>query len=526
MKSWAPLVVSTVVLSAAVPVFGGSLEGLVNRQESAALTVLHTNDLHGHLIPWRGWEGELAGRTVGGAAVLATAIKQVRASVGAEHVLLLDAGDTLGDTMLADETQGSAVIQFMNAVGYDAMVIGNHEPDFTMATLQEQLQEARFTVLAANVTDGRSGHPIVQPALIREVAGVRIGILGLAYPHTALTTLPQNVAGVRFLPPGETARQWIPRLRGQGVQVLIVLSHLGLEADMELARTVDGIDVIVGGHSHNRVSQPIQVGSTLIVQAGAHGSDLGRLDLELRGGLLHGQRGELLNLDHDRYAPDSEIGFLVARLREPYRTRLEEPVAITETGLARAQTLADSASGNRDAESPADELFADLLREALQVDLVLLPGVGYGVAIEPGTVTAEELRNLLPHESDVVTMKLTGRQVCDIIEQSIDNVLTEDANEKVGGMIQVSGLAFAYDPKRPPFHRLRWITVRGERLDPARFYEVATDSLLSEGGHRYRTFLDGADRTTRGREYDLIRRQLASTRRIEAPAADRIHVAP
>ncbi len=526
MNSWMPLVLSTAVLSAAVPAFGGSFEGLVSRQESVTLTVLHTNDLHGHLTPWRGWEGELAGKTVGGAAVLGTVIKQVRASVGAEHVLLVDAGDTLGDTMLADETQGSAVIQFMNAVGYDAMVIGNHEPDFTMATLQEQLQKARFTVLAANVTDSGSGLPIVQPALIREVAGVRIGILGLAYPHTVFTTHPQNVAGVRFLPPGETARQWIPRLRREGVQVLIVLSHLGLEADIELARGVDGIDAIVGGHSHNRVSEPIQIGSTLIVQAGAHGSDLGRLDLELRGGRLDAHRRQLLDLDHDRYAPDPEIDSLVARLREPYRKQLEEPVAVTVRGLARAQTMAGSAPGSRDAESPADEFFADLLREALQVDIVLLPGVGYGVAIEPGTVTAEDLRNLLPHESDVVTMKLTGRQVCDIIEQSIDNVLTEDANEKVGGMIQVSGVAFAYDPKKPPFHRLRWITVRGEKLQPSRLYEVATDALLSEGGHRYRTFLEGAERSTRGREYDLIRRQLATRGRIEAPAADRIQVVP
>lgn len=524
MSVWAPLLLSTALISAGMLAVAGATEETIHQQESMTLTILHTNDLHGHVTPWQGWEGELAGRTVGGAAVLATAVKEVRASLGAEPVLLVDAGDTLGDTMLAVETRGKAVVELMNAIGYDAMVMGNHEPDFTMETLKQRVQEAHFAVLAANVIEVRSGQPMFEPILIREIRGVTIGILGLAYSHTAMTTRPQNVADVRFHPAAETARYWIPRLRRQGVQVLMVLSHLGLGADMELARVVDGIDVIVGGHSHNRISDPVQIGRTIIVQAGAHGSDLGRLDLALRGGRLDGHRGQLMRLDHDRYAPDPEIAALVEQLREPYRAQLEERIAMAEKGLARAQTLGGPAPRRRDAESPVDELFADLLREALHVDIVLLPGVGYGVALGPGAVTADDLRNLLPHESEIITMKLSGRQLGEILEQSLENVLTENATERVGGIIQVSGLAFAYDPKKPPFNRILWITVQGERLESARLYEVATNSLLSQGGHRYHPFLDDIDRKPRGTEYDLIRRQLAVRHRLEPPPAGRIQV--
>ena len=121
------------------------------------IVILHTNDIHGHLTPWRGWDGELAGKTVGGFARLSAEIKQVRSAVGAEHVLLLDAGDTLGDTLIAHQTRGSAVVAAMNALRYDAMVIGNHEPDFGSAALRARIGEARFPVLAANIENRYTG---------------------------------------------------------------------------------------------------------------------------------------------------------------------------------------------------------------------------------------------------------------------------------------------------------------------------------------------------------------------------------
>ncbi len=493
---------------------------------TSTFTILHTNDLHGHLTAWRGWEGPLAGKTLGGADRIATVIKQVRQSVGAEHLLVLDAGDTFGDTMLAAETQGHAVVEVMNALGYDAMALGNHDPDFSMEVLHDRIRQARFAVLAANMLDAETGQQSIQPSLIREVAGVRIGILGLAYPQTALTTAEKNLRGVTFQSAVDTARRWVPRLRSQGAQVIVALSHGGLGADVSLAREVEDIDVIIGGHSHNRIEEPIREGHTLIVQAGAHGSDVGRLDVSISDGRIASAHHRLVMLDHDIVSSDPAVATLLHTLREPYRDRLEEPLGIATETIPRAQTLAGPRPRIRDAESPVDSLFADILREKLHVQVVFLPGVGYGVALGPGMVTAEALRNMLPHDSQMVTMMLTGVQLREILEQAVDNVVTDDSEKKVGGMIQVSGMTFAYNPAKPYSDRVQRAYVQGQTLRSDQVYRVATNSLLAGGGHRYRTFLEGQDRQKRGMQYEILREWFSRESSIQAPPPGRIQVIP
>lgn len=517
---WLMTLLNLLVLVA--PSLPSAAAGSGRASHSTTLTILHTNDLHGHLFAWRGWEEPFAGKTIGGADRLATAIKGVRSAVGENQVLLVDAGDTFSDAMLAAETQGRAVVQVMNALGYDAMVVGNHDPDFTMEVLHQRIQEANFAVLAANLLDARTRQPAIQAAVIHERGGVQVGIVGLAYPHTALTTQSHNVEGVQFVSAAETAREWIPQLRRQGAQVIIVLSHLGLGADVALAQAVIGIDVIVGGHSHNRLDAPLSVGRTLIVQAGAHGSDLGRLDVLVNNGQVVGSHGRLMLLDHEIYASDAELATLLNRLRAPYRTKLEAGVAKAMEDIPRAQTLAGSTPRRRDAESPVDELFADLLREALNVDLVLLPGVGYGVALAKGIVTDESLRNLLPHDSQMVSMTLSGKDLRHILEQAVQNVVADNPNERVGGMIQVSGLTFTYDPDRPPFERVQQVIVGAEPLQDDRMYMAATNSLLAEGGHRYQSFTDGRERAQRGSQYDIVRQQLQRHGTVGLPPAGRI----
>ena len=490
--------------------------------EERAITILHTNDIHGHVQPWRGWEGELAGKTIGGMDRLATAIQQVRAERGVGNVLLLDAGDTLGDTMIADETEGGAVLQVMNAVAYDAMVIGNHEPDFATTKLRELIGRASFPILAANVRDRASGQLVTKPYVIREIGGVKIGILGLAYPNTALTTAKKNVATVDFLDIPPIARELVPKMRGEGAQIIVALTHYGLSADMKLAQSAPGIDVIVGGHSHNRVTPAIEIGTTLIVQAGAHCSDLGRLDLTVKEGRVTKHESRLISLDHAAIASDPETAKLIESLVAPLKEKLDEPVAIADVLIARAQTLSGARPRKRDEESPADSLFADILREETKADIAALPGVGYGVAIQPGAFTAAALRNLIPHQSKVVTLKLTGAQIREILEQSIENTYTDDPVKKVGGMIQVSGLTLRYDPKGTFGMRIIEAKVNEDALAPERSYLVATNSMLAEGGHNYRTFLDGRDRQELGGQYEMVKAAMHKRGHPATPASGRI----
>lgn len=500
-----------------------SRDRTAGRTEDRGLVILHTNDIHGHVEPWSGWEGELAGKTVGGFDRIASVVRRVRSEEGEGSVLLLDAGDAVGDTMIAGLTKGRAVIDLMNAVGYDAMAVGNHEPDFAAGGLAELQKSARFPLLAANLSRP-SGVVDLTPCFVRHVGGVKVGVLGLAYPNTPLTTAKRNVEGLAFVgDPAAVVEEWIPRMRREGAEVIVVLSHLGLGADRALAKTVSGIDVIVGGHSHNRMREAVQVGNTLIVQAGAHGSDVGRLDLTVEGGRVSGHHRTLISLDNAVVESDPETARLMQTLVGQRRDEMNERIGEARSPLVRAQTIAGQEPEKRDRQSPVDSLFADIVREVTRCDVALLPGVGYGVAIPPGPITAASLRNLVPHESKVVTLRLTGEQLKQVLEQSVENAYADDPQKKVGGMIQVSGLRFDYVAEAAAGRRVREVTVNEQPLDPQRRYKVATNSMLADGGHNYRTFRDAEGRREERGQYEMIKGWISEARHVSAPPDQRIH---
>lgn len=489
----------------------------------ATLTILHTNDIHGHLTGWQGWEGELAGKNVGGLDRVAAEVAKVRKEIGADKVLLLDAGDTFGDTLIAAKTEGRALIEAMNSIRYDAMVVGNHEVDFSAETLRSRIAEAKFPLLAANLLDKHSAALFTKPFLIKEVGGVKLGILGIAYPNTPYTTAKKNVKNIRFVAAQNAAARYVPLLRREGAEIVIALTHLGLSGDKRLAEQVAGIDVIVGGHSHNRMHEAMQIGPTLIVQAGAHGSDLGRLDLMVE---RDGKRAKIVQHKRQLIAltnePDRELSAQIGAQVAAHKAQMNERVGRAQTALIRAQTLGGEKPKARDEESPVDDLFADAVRESTKSEAAFLPGVGYGVAIQPGDITAEQLKNLVPHDSEIMTMSLSGRQIKSILEQSIENFTTDDAAQKVGGMIQVSGLNFSYDPQRPPNRRVQSVTIGGKPLETSRSYRIATNSLLAEGGHKYGDFKRGREQQKLGKQYDMIADWIRQRGTVSAPPTDRI----
>lgn len=485
----------------------------------ATVVILHTNDIHGHLTAWKGWEGDLKDRTVGGFGRLAGAVARARKE--ARDAVLLDAGDLIGDSMIADLTQGKAMVEALNHLGYDALAIGNHEPDFGTAVLRQRMKDATFSVLAANLVERKGGKLFTRPYVVKKVSGVSVGILGLAYPKTAWTTAAKNVAEVEFQSPVPAVKRYLPRMRDDVAELVVVLSHLGLGGDKHLARSAEGIDVIVGGHSHNRMAKAEKVGGTLIVQAGAHGSDLGRLELTVERGKVTRHSCNLTLLDHDKVGTDDDDERLLKVILEPHRKAMDEVVGKAAGWLVRAQTLAGQGARKRDEESPIDSLFGDILREQTKADIALLPGVGYGVAIPPGPITAAQLRQLVPHEGKAVTMRLSGTQIIEVLEQAVENTFTDDPAVKVGGMIQVSGIRFKYDPKTARGHRV-WHVERTEgRWRPVDDYTVVTNSMMSVGGHNYRTLTRGEKRVEHGSQYQTIRDWITKNSPVSTPRPGR-----
>ena len=233
-------------------------------------------------------------------------------------------------------------------------------------------------------------------------------------------------------------------------------------------------------------------------------------------------RRTLIPLDHERIPADPGTERLIRELLEPHQQALQEPVGVAGDWLVRAQTLAGQEARMRDQESPVDSLFADILREETGADVALLPGVGYGVAIPPGPITAAQLRQLVPHDGKVFTMQLAGAQIRDILEQSVENVFSEDAATKVGGMIQVAGIRFRFDPRRSHGSRVVELADLSGVWDHGRKYLVATNSLLAQGGHNYREFLRAENVKQGQAQYEMVKRWIKEHSPVMTPPLGRI----
>ncbi|EKV28892.1 periplasmic 5'-nucleotidase [Caenispirillum salinarum AK4] len=370
----------------------------------------------------------------------------------------------------------------MNAVGYDFMALGNHDFDYGRARTEALQSMADFPMRAANVIDARTGTPFGgRPTAIVERGGLRIGLLALGYQNTEWTASKKDIEGLSFTSGIDAARRLVPELRRQGADVVVVVSHQGTPVDRLLAQEVAGIDVILGGHSHNLISPPEQVNGTWITEAWSHGAVVEGLTLTVEGGRVTDVGHAVHPLWADRTAEDLETAALLAELRAPHLRMLEEVVAVAAAPLPRAYK----------ADSPFDRLVGDILRARFDTDIALLPGVGYGLTPGPGPITRQALRSLLPHPAKVVTMTLTGAEIRSVLEQSLTNLKPDDPMEIVGGRVQAAELDWRGDLSRPVGQRVLWARVADRPLDPRGEYSVATNVGMAAGLHRYAALTKG-----------------------------------
>jgi 5'-nucleotidase len=442
--------------------------------EPVRLTVLHLNDVY-QFAPME------QGR-VGGLARVSTLRKQVLAE--SPNTLTLFAGDTLAPSVESitevggKQLKGQQMIDAWNALGVDYAVPGNHDFDFGDTVLRERIRASRFPWLAANIFDNHSGRPFegLEPYTLRELGGVTVGLFGVLLPETEVTSSVSQDTHIKDV--CDAARPIVSRLRAQGATVIIALTHLEVEQDRKLARCVP-VDVIIGGHDHERVED--RTTGTPILKVAADAVELGRLTLE-----VDGRSGAVRKLDWTVIPVTNQVpedpAFTAAMQRyDPLIAELAQPVGRTPVPLdARKQAV-------RSQETNLGSLIADALREAAGTDVTLVNGgaIRGDTVFSAGELTRRELLSIFPYTDKLVRMQVTGATLLEALE----NAVSKSAEDpEPGRFLQVSGLRFAFDVSRPKGQRVLCATVGGKPLSPTAHYSVAVLSFLAGGKDGYEMF--------------------------------------
>ncbi|MBO8163805.1 MAG: 5'-nucleotidase C-terminal domain-containing protein [Brevibacillus sp.] len=432
------------------------------------ITIGHTNDVHGH-IQEDSFNKEF------GYAKMATLIKQWREEN--DNFLLMDAGDTFQGTIYVNQFQGESVVPILNQLGYETMAAGNHEFDFGYEQLLKLRDMLNYPVISANVFK-QDDTTLLPPTHLVEIGGKTFAFVGFVAEDTPILTHPDNVKGLTFKNPVEVAKQIVPELKKQADHVIVV-SHVGIEVDREIAKNVDGIDLIIGGHSHTPLRTPEKVNNTYIVQDWEYGKSLGRADLYYFNDELVAFSGGLKEYDETVEA-DPEIEKLVQEVVAKIDEVMNVVIAKSEVDLDGDRNFV------RKRETNVGNLIADVMLERTQsipgheADVALTNGGGIRVQLPAGEITKKDLYSLLPFPNTLVVVEVTGEELKQALENGVSQV-----EEGAGRFPQISGMSFVYNPDNPVGERVVEVKVGGEPLDPNKTYKVATNDFLASGGDGY-----------------------------------------
>lgn len=468
-----------------------------------ALTILHTNDQHAHLASFDKYGRqcapgqELTGECRGGSARVASAVARER--VREANVILLDAGDQFQGTLFFTVHRGRACAALMNLLDYDAMTLGNHEFDEGSRVLADFLRLLQFPALAANmsVADASPLAGLVRPWTVLDVRGRRVGVIGAAHPETPMMSSPGP--GLAFADPVPAVRRAVEALSRRAVDIVVVLSHLGLDGDRRLAEQVSGLDVIVGGHSHLLLANTVagaagpcplvehgpDRGVTLIVTAGFWSAYLGRLRVvfDARGRAVS-WTGEPVALDAS-VRPDPVASALVERLAEPLRAAQARVLGETRATLPVASC--------RTGECLPGDLRAEALLEATRgqgTSAALVNAGSVRSDIPAGPIRYGTLQTVYPFADKIVVVSLSGAALRVALEHGLSALGTHDGT---GRFLQVAGLRYVFDSSAPAGRRLREVFAADadgayRPLDDAVEYRVAVSNYLLRGGDGYAVF--------------------------------------
>jgi sulfur-oxidizing protein SoxB len=423
---------------------------------------------------------ERAARTygkVGGFAHLATLVKRLRAD--RPGALLLDGGDTWQGSGLSLWTKGADMIEACKQLGVDVMT-GHWEFTYGEKRVKEAVEKelGKIEFVAQNVKTTDFGDPVFKPSTTRTINGVPVAVVGQAFPYTPIANprhfIPEWTMGIQE----EELQKQVDAARAGGAQVVVLLSHNGMDVDLKLASRVRGIDAILGGHTHDGVPQPTLVknagGQTLVTNAGSNTKFLGVLDLDVKGGKVADFRYRLLPVFANLLPADAEMDALVKRLRAPHEAKLGEKLATTEGLLYRRGNF----------NGTFDQLILDAMLEVKGAEIAFSPGFRWGTTILPGgAITLEHVLDQTAITYPQCTLSdLTGERIKEVLEDVCDNLFNPDPYLQQGGdMVRVGGMTFACAPGAKIGSRITDLRLRGKPLEAGKAYKVAGWAPVAEG---------------------------------------------
>jgi sulfur-oxidizing protein SoxB len=448
------------------------------------IRIITTNDLHSYLKPiyyrylddikpWGGVsrEGDYVNKAriegkIGGMAYVASMIKKLKAEKPGKN-LVFDAGDTWHGGGITFFDKGVAMVKVMNAIGYDAMVPGNWEFFYKKDHFLDLIDSANFPVIAYNLTDREWEEPVLDQYIIRKVGKLKVAVVGYTYPWTALTSaIAGSAKWYKYGIKEDEARDLIADIRkNEDPDLLVFISHGGFGLDQKFARRVDGIDVLLSGHTHDEVLDPVVWNDTLVFQGGAHGKYVVSLDLEIKDKKIDDFEYRLNKVMQRRIDPDPVVSKLIEEAYQPHESELSKTIGTSDV-LMQRRDFWQSTVGN---------LITDAMREIQKTDIAFFPAWRFGASVLPGKITKEDIYNVIPTEGRISTFSMRGKEIKNLIENILSSVVNRDPYTRVGGdMIRFSGMKIICDLVKPAGKRVLKITIGGEEFDSQKVYTVAS----------------------------------------------------
>ena len=412
---------------------------------------------------------------VGGLDRVATVVKAIRAD--RPDAILLDGGDTWHGSYTCHHTQGQDMVNVMNALNTEAMTF---HWEFTLGSdrVHEIIDTLPFPALGQNIFDAEWDEPAeyFKPYTFFERGGSKIAVIGQAFPYMPIANpswmFPEYSFGIR----DENMQAMVDEVRGLGADLVVVLSHNGFDVDKKMASILTGIDIILSGHTHDALPEPVLVNNTVIVASGSNGKFVSRIDLDVRKGQMMGFKHKLIPIFSDVITPDPDMAALIDRERAPYIDQLSEVIGQSESLLYRRGNF----------NGTWDDLICQALIEEREADISMSPGVRWGPSILPGQdITREDIWNVTSMSyGKVYRTAMTGEFIHIILEDVADNLFNPDPYYQQGGdMVRIGGMGYRIDITKPQGQRISDLTLlkTGEKIDPSKEYIVAGWASVNEG---------------------------------------------